>query len=150
MPFGPTAPTAEIPHPRFLKNGMIHLRRNLLWVDSLAGLVVGVLMLSLSNWLAGWYQLPRDLLILMGIANMAYGMFSFSLAVRTQRPKSLILLLIIANSVWAVLCIYWGICFSQSASIFGLVQLFGEAAFVGGLAYLEWHWLSALMGDAGS
>jgi len=124
---------------------MATLRANLLWVDSLAGLTVGILVLTLRGWLTEWYQLPPDFLLLMGVANVVYGCFSFTLALRKQRPEALLIVLIVANLVWAVLCVWWGLAYSATASPLGLVQLFGEAVFVGGLACLEWRWFDALV-----
>jgi hypothetical protein len=122
----------------------MRIRRNLLWIDGLAGAVAGVAMLLARNWLSDWYRLPRDLLLLIGAANLAYGAYSLSLAKRARRPKALILLLIIANLTWAVICLRWAFVFADAASLLGLVQLVGEALFVGGLASLEWRWREQL------
>lgn len=120
------------------------LRRRLLWIDGLAGAVVGIVVLMLGGWLSEWYQLPRDLLVLMGLANLAYASYSLSLAMRSKRPRFLIRLLVVANLTWAVACLRWAVVFSDNASIFGLAQLVGEALFVGGLACLEWRWRELL------
>ena len=40
----------------------------------------------------------------MGLANLAYGTFSFSLARRAVRPRALLQLLASANIAWGVLC----------------------------------------------
>jgi hypothetical protein len=114
-------------------------RSKLLRIDSLGGLTVGFAVLLLSNWLASWYGLPRGSIVFMGLVNIAYGCYSFSLLVRTQRPLSLIVVLVIANLVWAVLCVLWVAIFAQTATPFGIIHLLGEALFVGGLAYLEWR-----------
>lgn len=120
------------------------LRRKLLWVDCLAGAVVGIAMLVLGGWLSEWYQLPQDLLFLMGLANLAYASYSFSLAMRSKRPKTLIRLLVVANLTWAVACFRWAVVFSETANLFGLAHLVGEGFFVGGLACLEWRWRELL------
>lgn len=113
--------------------------RKLLWVDGLAAAVAGGAVLLASSWLSGWYRLPQDLLFLTGMVNLAYVSYSLSLAMRPKRPKKLILLLVIANLVWAVLCLRWAVIFAGTASLFGLAHLVGEALFVGGLASLEWR-----------
>ena len=114
------------------------LLRNLLWFDCGAALLAGFLMLSLSAWLSDLYALPHGLLIGIGVANLCYGAFSFSLARRARRPRSLIVLLVVANATWAVLCVLAAVLLAGTASAFGLAQLVGEGLFVGGLATLEW------------
>lgn len=118
--------------------------RKLLWVDSLTGAIVGVIVLLAITWLREWYRLPMNLLLLNGAANLTYACYSLSLAMRTRRPKVLILLLIVANLTWAVLCLRWAFVYAGTASLFGLAHLIGEALFVGGLASLEWRWREQL------
>lgn len=120
------------------------LRRKLLWIDCLAGAVAGIAMLSLARWLSEWYRLPLDLLFLMGWINLAYASFSLSLARRPERPAPFILLLILANLTWAVICWRWAVVFSETAGALGLAHLIGEGLFVGGLACLEWRWRELL------
>lgn len=117
----------------------MRLLRELLWVDCAAALVAGLAVLSLSGWLARLYGLPRGLLVAMGMANLAYGAFSFSLARRAHRPPSLIVVLVLANATWAVLCGIAAVRLAGVASAFGLAHLIGEGLFVGGLAALEWR-----------
>lgn len=119
-------------------------RRQLLWVDGLAGAVAGVAMLILGGWLSELYQLPRNLLFLNALANLAYASYSLSLARRITRPPNLIRLLVVANLTWAVVCLRWAFIHSETASLFGLAHLVGEALFVGGLACLEWRWRELL------
>ncbi len=119
-------------------------RRQLLWVDGLAGAVVGVAMLALRGWLGKWYQLPQDFLLFMGLVNLAYASYSLSLARRQQRPMYLIRLLVVANLTWAVLCFRWAVVFGGTASLFGLAHLVGEGLFVAGLGCLEWRWRELL------
>lgn len=118
---------------------MIYLRRKLLWVDCTAGAVVGVAVLLLHDWLNKWYQLPQSLVFFMGVMNLTYALYSFSLARRSKRPMSLIRLLVIANLVWALLLVWWVFVFFETASLLGLGYLLLEALFVGGLAVLEWR-----------
>ena len=114
------------------------LLRKLLWVDCSAALLAGVTLLSLSGWLSEPYGLPQGLLAGMGVANLGYGTFSFSLARRARRPRSLIVLLVMANATWAGLCALAAVLLAGTASAFGLAHLVGEGVFVGGLAALEW------------
>ena len=113
--------------------------RHLLWIDSGAGLTAGLVVLALSRWLSELYQLPRPLLVVMGVANLAYGTYSGTLAGRTRRPLGLLVLLVCANAGWAVLCLLAAVRLADRASAFGLAHLVGEGLFVGGLAALEWR-----------
>lgn len=98
----------------------------------------------MAGWLSEWYQLPKDFLVLIGLVNLAYASYSLSLAMRLKRPTNLILLLVVANLTWSVACLRWAVVFSETASLFGLAHLAGEALFVGGLACLEWRWRELL------
>ena len=115
------------------------LTRRLLWVDCCAGLVAGVVVLSLSAWLSELYAMPRWMVVGVGAANAAYGAFSLSLARRARRPRSLVVFLVTANAAWAVLCAVAVIALASSASAFGLAHLVAEGLFVGGLATVEWR-----------
>ena len=55
------------------------LLRKLLWIDCSAALLAGLAVLSLSGWRGSLYALPRELLVAMGVVNLAYGAFSISL-----------------------------------------------------------------------
>ncbi len=127
--------------------GMIQnkAKSNLLWIDSLGGLTVGIAMLLLLGWLTPLYKLPRGLILLIGAMNVLYGLYSLSLAVRGRRPKAFILLLIAANAVWALACVRWAAIYVREASILGFAHLSVEALFVGGLAVLEWKWREQLL-----
>ncbi len=111
----------------------------LLWIDSIAGLLVGVLTLSLSGWLSELYRLPMRLVLVMGGANLVYGTYSFFLARQPARPRARIGFLVVANGLWGVLCAATAVVVFRSASFFGLAHLIAEALFVAGLATLEWR-----------
>ena len=119
----------------------------LLWLDCGAGALVGITVLLFHGWLSDLFQLPVRLVFIMGVANLAYALYSFSLALRQKRPLMLIKLLVLANLVWAVLCFIWFAIFAATASIFGLAQLFLEGLFVGGLALQEWRLRDALSSE---
>ncbi|HZG42140.1 MAG TPA: hypothetical protein VEY93_04195, partial [Longimicrobium sp.] len=104
-----------------------------------------VLVLMFSGWLSGVHALPRELLLLNGAANLLYASFSFSLAVRARRPRSLIEVLVFANLFWAIVCLCLAAVFAGSATMFGIGHLIGEAVFVGRLAGLEWKWRDQLL-----
>ncbi|MEM6428871.1 MAG: hypothetical protein AAF708_06475 [Deinococcota bacterium] len=120
-------------------------RHQLLRIDCTAGIVVGIVVLSLHRWLSGFYQLPVSFVVFLGIVNLTYGTFSLSLAVRNNRPQHLVWLLIRANMVWGVLCIVWVILFWNTATVWGIGTLLFEAVFVGGLGIIEWRWRHLLL-----
>jgi len=97
-----------------------------------------VAMFSLSGWLSQLHELPQSFLVGIGLMNIIYGTFSFSVAIRSKRPKSLIVKLVIANTVWAGFCVIAAVVLVDTASLFGLAHLVGEGIIVGGLAVLEW------------
>ena len=102
-------------------------------------------MLAVSAWLSPWYQLPQSLLVCMGIGNLAYAAFSFSLARRTVRPRALLVTLVAANATWALLCAFAALLVSDRASAFGMAHLVVESLFVGTLAGLEWRYRDLLL-----
>ncbi len=124
---------------------LIDRRRQLLWVDCSAGAVVGVAMFTLGGWLSEWYEVPKKLLYFMGVANLAYATYSFSLARRSVRPMALIVLLVVANLTWAVVCLRWAVVFNGTATLLGVAHFVLEALFVGGLGCLEWRWRDLLL-----
>ena len=119
--------------------------RHLLWIDCSAGASVGVLVLALSPWLSGLYGLPLSFLWMLGTVNLAYGCYSFSLAVRRHRRRRGVYLLIVANGAWAALCLVFAALFWTTATLFGIGSLLAEAVFVGALARLEWRWRGQLV-----
>ncbi len=123
----------------------MRIAKSLLWIDCTGGLVVGVLVLSLAEWLSTLYALPPGLVLMMGVANLAYGTFSLSLARRALRPPALLRLLVVANISWAVLCAITAVIVATQASALGLAQLILESVYVGGLGALEWRHRTELL-----
>jgi len=117
----------------------MNLRKKLLWVDGLGALLAGAAVLLLSGWLHKWYGLPRELLLFIGVVNLMYGTYSTSLAMRSNRPMTLIVLLVIANLIWTMVCLILATRYWETATFFGIAHLVGEGLFVGGLAFFEWR-----------
>ena len=111
----------------------------LLWVDGLAGLSVGALLLALHRPLLAWYGFEPDFLALQTGANLAYGAYAISLARLRARPLALLVLLACANAVWGLLCLRWAWLFRASATALGLAHLVLEALVVFALAASEWR-----------
>lgn len=113
--------------------------RTLLRVDCTGALVVGCLVLTVSGWLATLYAVPRTWIVALGAINVAYGLFSLSLAVRRTPPRGLVGALAAANMGWGVACLALAAGLAGRASALGLAHLVVEGAFVGGLGALEWR-----------
>lgn len=122
----------------------MNIAPRLLWLDCSAGASVGVVITAFHPWFSNLYALPASFVLFMGLANVLYALFSFSLARRRSRPHNLLIILVVANLIWGLLCLTWLWIFWQSASVFGLAQLFLEAFFVAGLGCLEWRYRSEL------
>jgi hypothetical protein len=120
--------------------------QRIFWIDGLAGLSVGVFVLVFHRFLARLYGLPVDLVIFMGLVNVAYSVCGLTLAVRARRPLGLIVGLSSANYVWACVCVWLVVRFRDSASVLGLATLLFEGAFVAALATIEWRNRHALAG----
>lgn len=116
----------------------MRLLRDLLWVDCTAGAVAGAAVIALAGWLSRWEGVPCGVLLFTGVVNLLYATCSCSLAVRAVRPLPLIKLLVFANLAWVPVCLGLAVYFRAQATPFGFAHLVGEAAFVGGLAVLEW------------
>jgi hypothetical protein len=118
--------------------------KNLLWVDCIGGALAGAAVIALSGWLSPLEGLPRAVLLSTGAVNLLYGSYSFSLAIRAERPMGRIKLLVAANLAWAPVCAGLLIAFSGTATPFAYLHLGGEAIYVGGLAVLEWRYRELL------
>ena len=112
--------------------------RFLLWVDSLGGLFAGAVMFAFLDWLSELYRLPREVVAFVATANIAYGCFSLSLALRVKRSRAIITTLSFANALWAILCFVGAVAFWRDASMFGIAQFVLEGVYVGYLARIEW------------
>ncbi|QOC23907.1 hypothetical protein IC757_07280 [Wenzhouxiangella sp. AB-CW3] len=111
----------------------------LLWVDCTAAALAGIAVVALSGWLSRLHLLPQELLVFIGLVNLLYGTYSFTLVRLARRPLFLIKLLAFANAAWAITCLGLATAFWHQASVFGLAHLAGEAIFVGWLAAMEWN-----------
>jgi hypothetical protein len=119
--------------------GPVPFAKKLLWVDCIGAALAGVTVIALSGWLARLEGLPQEVLLFTGAVNLLYGSYSFSLAVRRERPMRLIKLLVFANLAWVPVCLGLVVAFSATATPFAFLHLVGEAVYVGVLALLEWR-----------
>lgn len=119
-----------------MKTGKGH---TVLHLDGAAGLTVGVLLLVLHDWVAGVYQLPASTILMMATANVCYGIYAWSLACADQRRLVWVVGLVMANTIWLVVCVGIVLMYAQTASLIGLMFIGLEGTFVGVLALLEWN-----------
>lgn len=61
--------------------------RPLLWFDCAAAAIGGTATLALAGLLATLFGLPRVVVVFIGLVNLAYGAFSFSLPGSLLRPE---------------------------------------------------------------
>lgn len=121
------------------------LCRYLLWIDGCAAAAAAVLLLAFGPWLQSWYGLPAALLQLIAVVSLGYAAYSLSLARLSTRPAWALVLLVLANALWALLCARWAWQYWGTASLLGVLHLLAEALFVGTLAMLEWRWRGRLL-----
>ncbi len=112
-------------------------------LDSGAACVVGLVMLALRPWLAELYGFAPELLLFLGAANLTYGAYSGSLALRASRagrlPRLAIDALVLANSAWVIACAVMVTATWPTSRPLGVAQLSLEALFVAGLAVAEFR-----------
>jgi hypothetical protein len=113
--------------------------RALLWIDCAGGLAVGAALFGFAAWLAPLFRLPDPLYHVIAAANVGYGIFSLSLALRRRRPVALIATLAVANALWGGVCLIAAASLLGRASIFGLAHILAEGAVVFCLAQMEWR-----------
>ena len=102
-------------------------------------------MLLLGPWLSEVYRLPSGLLLFIGVTNLLYASYSFTLVLRGKRPRQLLYGLVAGNALWAGACVVMAVQFAGVASLFAQIHLVGEALFVGGLAACEWRWREQIL-----
>lgn len=124
---------------------MINLtKQNILWVDCIGGLVVGVLVLSLVRLVSVLGGLPVWIVLVVGGANLLYGTYSLWLTTRTHRPMILLKVLAFANMAWLLVCLAIIVSYWSEITLFGMAHKLTEGIYVATLGYLEWQWRETL------
>lgn len=117
--------------------------RRLLQFDSSAGLVAGLLMLTVRDWLAALTGLPVPVVLFVAVANLAYGGYSGWLVMIARRrgmpSRRAVTVLIVANVAWAGVCAMLLARFGALATVFGWLHLVLEGALVASLGLVEWR-----------
>lgn len=115
--------------------------KRLLIFDSVGGLLVGVCVLAFLSPLAALERQSSTVLLITGIANIAYGTYSAQLAIRAVRGARLapteLRILIYANAAWLPVCLALAGSTASHASWLGIAHLVGEGIYVGALAWFE-------------
>lgn len=119
-------------------------KQNILWLDCLGGLMVGVFVLLFSNLISEWDSLPLGIVRFVGFANLAYG--SYSIWVTTRAPRKIILvkILALANMAWLFVCITIIVIHWNDISLFGTIHKLAEGIYVASLGVIEWRWRESL------
>ena len=116
----------------------------LLWFDCAAAAIGGTAMLALTGLLAPLFGLPRVVVVFIGLVNLAYGAFSFSLARQPSPARGRVMALVTANLLWAGVCVVMAIYFAGPGSWLGASYMLAEGFFVGLLATVEARTLKAV------
>ena len=123
---------------------MPFISKHILWVDCIGAIATGILLAALSGYIAPLYSLPQSWVIGHACVHLAYGSFSFSLAVRLTRPLVLIKILAIANAAWAFLCVVFAARMVGGDSVLAAAHFIFEGMYVGALGFIEWNRRDAL------
>ena len=118
----------------------MNIIKNILWIDCGAAALAGVVVLLVAQWLSPLYHLPQNVVIFIGCVNLLYACYSFLLANCKRRPIILVNILVVANSIWVLICLIMLWMFRWEMTIFAIMHILGEAIFVGILARLEYLW----------
>jgi hypothetical protein len=119
--------------------------QRLLWIDGIAALTSGCMVLLFTTPLAGFFNLPQQLLRTLAFISLGYAAYSLYLAQRKIKPRPLLKLLVFANCAWVVVCLSVMLFYSNTATCFGSAYFILEALFVVTLAFLEWRQIRLLM-----
>ena len=113
---------------------------NILWLDCVGGLVVGIIVLVFCKVLSNWEGLPLSVVAFMAIMNLVYGAFSLFITLRKPRPIILVRILAIANMAWLLVCIAIVATWFNQLTLLGWIHVLGEGLYVATLGWVEWKW----------
>ncbi|UTV30739.1 hypothetical protein [Photobacterium atrarenae] len=110
-----------------------------LWIDGLAALFVGSILISFHSFVGEIYSMPEKVVLFLASANLLYGLYSSSLAMSRKVSLRKIQVLVFGNCFWALTCLFLVYRFMDSASLLGILFILSEALFVTVLAGVEWR-----------
>jgi hypothetical protein len=117
-----------------------------LWIDCIGGLVVGVLILCLCRLISEWDSLPLWIVLAVGFANLGYGGYSLWVTTRNPRPMALVKILAIANMAWLGVCVAIVVSHWSEISAFGIFHKLAEGIYVSSLRFMECNGESCSLG----
>ncbi|MDO9032856.1 MAG: hypothetical protein Q7V09_20705 [Hydrogenophaga sp.] len=112
--------------------------RRVLWLDAASGLGMAVAHFALSDLLSEWLGLSLAWLQVSGVIVCGAALLSGALASRARPPAAGVRLLAAGNFLWVAASVWavWGA--GLPLTTLGAVWVLLQAAFVFGLAELEW------------
>ena len=112
--------------------------RRVLWLDAASGLGMAVAHFGFSDLLSEWLGLPLAWLQVSGVIVCGAALLSGALASRAHPPAAGVRLLAAGNFLWVAASVWavWGA--GLALTTLGVVWVLLQAAFVFGLAELEW------------
>ncbi len=119
--------------------------RKLLWLDCLGALLGGIVMITLSDWLAPLYGMSLELYWILVAGEFCYGLFSLTLALRSRKPRLQLSILIFANAFWGNACLAAAGFFVRELTFFGIAHLILEGVYLAWLAGMEWKHRETLL-----
>ena len=94
---------------------------NILHIDGIAGLSVGIILFILHDWISITHNIPILTVFVFSAANVGYGIYASSLAFSQTRKVFSIALLAVLNLLWGVVCFSVVLFYSETLSLFGIV-----------------------------
>lgn len=119
-------------------------KQSILWLDCVGALIVGIVILCACQLISEWDSLPLWIILGVGLANLAYGTYSFWVTTRNPRPMVLLKILALANIMWLAVCIAIVVWNWDNISVFGIFHKFAEGIYVASLGCIEWRWRKSL------
>lgn len=117
------------------------LLRTALLADGLLGVATGLLLVLAAGWLAGFLDLPRQLLMAGGLALLPLGALLLWLA-RQPRLHALAVWAVIAvNTLWVIESLLLLVLGWVTPNLFGHAFVIGQALVVALLVELQWFGL---------
>jgi len=113
--------------------------KKLLWIDGIAALLAGTIVIIFCHWLSVFFNLPQNLLRTLAIISLVYSLYSANLARRQIHSRKLVYILVIANAMYALLALCIVVYYFSTATVYGTAYFLAEAILIGALAYLEWR-----------
>ncbi len=113
--------------------------RRILWIDGIGALAAGTCLLVFRGFFEGLYDLPLNLITVLGLVNLAYAAFALTLAAQRSRRLAWVISLSMANYFWALVCALLLIRFGGDATWFGLAHFVLEGTWVAALGTVEWR-----------